>query len=151
MCVEIDFEYRSLLKKIKNHNSKFVFYCWGRPLCLGRNIHFRFVFISIFLSDAHPRAGRHSRQSYVSAALSPFHIYLFISSLQVIMFLVCKGPHPTAVQICMLDMWLSNSKFVFKCIYRTLICKSVAAGRKAESWGETTEGIWPWFSNKIFS
>ena len=32
-------------------------------LCLGRNIHFRFVFISICLSDAHPRAGRRSCQS----------------------------------------------------------------------------------------
>ena len=32
---------------------------------------------SICLSDAHPRAGRRSRQSQVSAVLSSFHIYLF--------------------------------------------------------------------------
>ena len=51
-----------------------VFHCWGRPPCLGRNIHFRFVLISTCLSDAHPRAGRRS-----SAALSPFHIYLFVN------------------------------------------------------------------------
>ena len=37
--------------------------------------HFRFI--SICLSDAHPRAGRRSRQSQVRATLSPFHIYLF--------------------------------------------------------------------------
>ena len=39
---------------------------------------FSFRFISICLSDAHPRAGRRSRQSWVSASLSPFHIYLFV-------------------------------------------------------------------------
>ena len=58
-----------------------LFYCWGRPLCLGRNIHFCFVFISICLSGVHPRAQRRSRQSKVSAALSSFHIYLFVSCL----------------------------------------------------------------------
>ena len=37
-----------------------------------------FIFVSsICLSDAHPRAGRRSRQSQVSAALSPFHFCLF--------------------------------------------------------------------------
>ena len=37
---------------------------------------FSFLFISICLSDAHLQAGRCSRQSQVSAALSPFHICL---------------------------------------------------------------------------
>ena len=38
---------------------------------------FSFHLISICLSDAHPRAGRCSRLSYVSATLSPFHFCLF--------------------------------------------------------------------------
>ena len=40
-----------------------VFYCWGRPLWSGPKSTFSFHFISICLSDAHPRAGRCSRLS----------------------------------------------------------------------------------------
>ena len=43
-------------------------------------IFFSFRFISICLSNTHPQAGRCSRLSYVSAALSPFHFCLFPAS-----------------------------------------------------------------------
>ena len=38
-----------------------LFYCWGRPLQFGQNIHFHFI--SICPSDTHPRARRCSHVS----------------------------------------------------------------------------------------
>ena len=62
---------------LKNFASKSCILLLRKATVIWPKYSFLFRFISICLSNAHLQAGRCSRQSQVSAALSPFHIYLF--------------------------------------------------------------------------
>ena len=81
----------------------------------GRNINFHFVFISICLSNTHLRAGC-SHQSYVSAALSPFHIYLFVSCLSRFFLLYTTNLLINRQKYCYNVVFLKNAISPPRCI-----------------------------------
>ena len=112
-----------------------VIYCWGRPLWSGQKSTFSFRFISICLSDTHPRAGDcllYSTAEEDHCDLAESLHFHFISSLYVLAMLT-HGPETVSCYLLLRKVTVIWPKvYIFVSFHLYCICLSDAHPRAGD-------------------